>query len=108
MHIRFKSEGGFALVPGIQAAVDLDTSGLSVSEAAQLESLVREADFFNLPPQLGAHQRGAADQPTYTITIDTRTVVVVEGAASPALQRLIDRLRRAGRPGTGGGGSTQP
>ena len=107
MRIRFKSEGGFAVVPGIQSAVDIDTSRLSISDAAQIESLVRAADFFNLPPQLGTLHPGAADQPTYSITIDTRTVVVVEAAAPPSLQRLIDRLRRAGRSGTGSGGSTQ-
>lgn len=106
MHIRFKSDGGFAAISGIQHNVEIDTSLTSVRDAALIESLVRAADFFHLPPQLGALQRGAADQPTYTITIDTHTVVIVESAASPSLQRLIDRLRMAGRSGTGGGGST--
>ncbi len=106
MRIRFTSEGGFAYIPGMHATVDIDTSRARVSDARELESLVHAADFFQLPARVGALHSGAADQPTYTITIDSHTVVIVEGAASPSLQRLVDRLRRVGRSGTEGGGAT--
>jgi len=74
VRVEFKTEGGFAYLPGLSQPVIIDTDGLSPKEAGKLERLVEAAGFFGLrrPPSSLAvvltfgltpspfHPRGAA------------------------------------------------
>jgi hypothetical protein len=100
MRVQFKTEGGFAYLPGLSQPVTIETAGLSPEEAGKLERLVEAAGFFELPAT-SDQPRGGADFRTYTISISSpgrgHTVRVVEPVENPQLQELVDYLSEKAR-----------
>ena len=92
MRIDFERTGGFS---GMRLAATLDTATLPPDQASTLAGLIAEAHFFDLPAQIPAPPQ-AADQFHYHVTIEAegkrQVVDVDEGAASPALQALLQQL----------------
>src|SRR5512145_687451 len=92
MRIDFERTGGFS---GMRLAATLDTATLPADQADTLHGLIAEAHFFDLPSQIPAPPE-AADQFHYHVTVEAEgkrhTVDVGEGAASPALQALLQQL----------------
>ncbi len=110
MRIQLKIEGGVACFPGLSKPIRLDSRDLSAEDAAELERLVREANFFALPAEQTRPQRGAADYRQYTLTVEdagrTHTVQLtdpIENAHLSALVTFVQRKRL--RPG---GAKTPP
>ena len=95
MRIQFKTDGGIAYFPGLSKPVTIDTDELSAEEAANLERLIENADFFNLPA-IAPPLRGAADYRHYTISVTARehahTVRLNEPIEDPHVQALVDYL----------------
>lgn len=69
MEISFKRSGGVVHVPAFNQPLVVQSAQLPVDEAERLTHLVADADFFHLPHVFNLPARGAADCPTYTITI---------------------------------------
>jgi hypothetical protein len=105
MHVQFKTEGGFAYLPGLSKPVTIDTDGLSPEEAGKLERLVEAAGFFELPATPEPPREGA-DFRTYTISISSsgrgHTVRIVEPVENPQLQALVDYLSEKARESRAG------
>jgi hypothetical protein len=105
MRVQFKTEGGFAYLPGLSQPVTIDTDVLSPEEAGKLERLVEAAGFFGLPATSGP-PRGGADLRTYTISVSSsgrsHTVKVVEPVENPQLQALVDYLGEKARESRAG------
>ncbi len=92
MHVEFVRSGGFA---GIRLTASLDTEQLPAEQASNLDKLIKDADFFNLPKQIMPNAPGP-DRFEYRITITSdqkeRSVVVNEAAAPDRLRPLLDYL----------------
>ncbi len=69
MQIEFKSSGGLAYFPGLNAPMAIDSECLNADEADALKAEVAALDFFNLPVRLGSIPLGAADMREYTVTV---------------------------------------
>jgi hypothetical protein len=92
MKINFKMDGGVAYLPAFSKPLIIDTTQTDPQVANQLESLVREARFFDQPAQTGAVAKGAADYKTYTLTVEdgphSRTIQLTDphcGRESPKI-----------------------
>jgi hypothetical protein len=105
VRIQFKSESGFAHLPGLSQPVTIDTDGLSPEEAGKLERLVEAAGFFGLPAT-PEPPRGGADLRSYTISISSsgrsHTARIVEPIDNPQLQALVDYLGEKARESRAG------
>jgi hypothetical protein len=104
MHIEFMRSGGFANIP---LRCTVDTDALAPEQRHALEGKVEEANFFALPPTLGAGIM-AADMFHYHVTVRTggrsHTVAVSGGAVPDAVQdpiEVLTRMARAGRRSSG-------
>ena len=94
MRIEFAQEGGVVYAPGLQKPTTIDLGQLDAKEAEELRRLVKAADFFNLPSQMGTPARGDADCQHYSLAVieddgrrhSVRVLVPVE---NPALLNLI-------------------
>jgi hypothetical protein len=91
--IRFVRSGGFA---GLKLAIDLDTAGMSREEAAEIEALVHQSEFFDLPARSVSESRGS-DRFEYRIRVASASrrayaVVIPEQAVPDRLQPLLGRL----------------
>jgi hypothetical protein len=86
---------GIAYLPGLARPVVIDSTDLSGEEAAELEQLVRDASFFELPAEVGPS--GVPDARQHVMTVDSgerqHTVRVCEPVEDPALQALLTFLR---------------
>jgi hypothetical protein len=106
MKITFETGGGFALLPAPGQPVIIDTAQVDPQVADQLETLVRESRFFELPALIDTTQEGAADYFTYTVTVQDgpliNTVQLTEPIADAVLERLVSGLQRLARPSTPG------
>jgi hypothetical protein len=105
MRVQFKTEGGFAYLPGLSQPVTIETAGLSPEEAGKLERLVEAARFFELPATSDpAH--GGADFRSYTVSISSsgrsHTVRIVEPVENPRLQALVEYLSEKARESRAG------
>lgn len=101
MLVKMKLEGGFAYLPGITNCVKtVDTDDLPKPEAQTLRRLVKSANFFDLPKQVGANPRRAVDSHRYTITVEdddrVHTVKAVEPVEDRKLSMLVDYLQQLG------------
>jgi len=108
MRIEFATEGGIAFFPGLSRPTRIDSADLAPGEARELERLLADANFFDLPEQRRAIPKGAADYQQYTITVEDHgrrhTVRLADPIEDARLQALVDFLRRrAARPATLGG-----
>lgn len=96
MRVEFRmSSTGIAYLPGLARPVVIDSVNLPAEEAAELERLIRDANFFELPAEVG--RVGVPDARQHVITVDAgdrrHTVQVSEPADVPALQALLTFLR---------------
>jgi hypothetical protein len=66
MRISFERSGGFA---GLTLEADLDTTSLPLNEAHNIQRMVEEAGFFELPASIPAPARGA-DASQYVVTVE--------------------------------------
>ena len=100
MRVEFKTEGGFAYLPGLSQPVTIDTDGLPPGEAGKLERLVEAAGFFELPAT-SEPPRGGADFRSYTVSVSSsgrsHTVRIAEPVENPQLQALLDYLGERAR-----------
>ena len=93
MKINFERSGGFA---GMLTTVSVDTSSLPSEQAAKLQNMVEDANFFSLssaPPP----KRGPADYFNYRITVEAEdgrkhTVECTDIAMQSSIKPLIDFL----------------
>ncbi len=101
MKINFQTSGGFAHLPALSKPSTIDTSEIDSNIASQLESLVRESRFFELPTRVSTVAKGAADHRTYTITIEdsnhTHTIQLTDPITDSSLQQLVNQLRMISR-----------
>jgi hypothetical protein len=102
--VTFKTSGGAAFFPGLGRPTTIDSDGLAESDRLELEGLVREARFFELPDRIPP-SAGAADYQTYSISIEqdgrVHAVTVSDAGITPALQALVQKLQllvRKSRP----------
>jgi hypothetical protein len=102
--VTFKSSGGAAFFPGLAKPATIESEGLEESDRLELEALVREARFFELPDRIPP-SAGAADYQTYSISIEqdgrVHAVTVSDAGITPELQALVQKLRvlvRKSRP----------
>ena len=104
MRIEYKKEGGIAYLPALAKPVVIDTDELNSADAKELQNLLEEASFHNLPNTVGTVTRGAADMQSHSITVGDRTVKVVDPSAAPGVAPLVQWLDRkakqirAGKP----------
>lgn len=97
MKIHFQISGGFAHIPALNKPVSIETTQIDPKEATQLESFVRQSDFFNrsIPPS--NKEQGAADYREYTITIEdearVRTIQLADPITDESLARLVTHLQ---------------
>ena len=95
MRITFKSTGGVAYFPGLSAPKVVDVSALPDDRQQEVQKLVDETRFFELPARTPA-KRGAADYQTHTITVTDgarQHTVEVSDPVPPQLERLLNVLR---------------
>jgi hypothetical protein len=104
MKITFETSGGFAPFPGLSRPVTIDTAGMEAQAAAELESLVRQSQFFERPISGPSLPKGAADYRTYNITVEDGTTVHTIQFTDPIsdsnLEQLVSRLRVMARKTT--------
>ncbi len=97
MQIIFEISGGFAPTPGLNAPRTIDTAAIDPARASELESIVRDVEFFELPTRLNTTNPNAADYLTYAIKIKdgdrVHSVVLTDPVSDEGLTRLIDILR---------------
>ncbi len=101
MIIDFERSGGFTAIP---LRLQVDTNTLSPDVRQNLEGLVAQAHFFELPAKIPS-QAGGADRFQYKLAIqdDRRRNTVESGEASlPAdLQPLVQQLSQIARTNRG-------
>ena len=106
MRITFETSGGFVYIPALGKPVTVDTAQLDPQVGNQLETLVRESRFFDLPALIDTTQKGAADYFTYTVTVQDgsliHTVQLTEPITDESLERLVSSLENVARPSTPG------
>jgi hypothetical protein len=100
MKITFKSDGGFAAIPGLSKAVEIDLDALEPEQRQQLIELSAAADFFSLPATAASPAR-ARDARSYTLTIEdggrTHTVSRTDLSLEAPLAALVARLQKLGK-----------
>ncbi|HEU5102749.1 MAG TPA: protealysin inhibitor emfourin [Roseiflexaceae bacterium] len=109
MRVELLTEGGFAVFPGLNKPIIVDSADLPPAEARRLKQLVSDARFFDLPAGPRALPKGAADMRKHTVTVEdagrSHTVRLTEPIEDANLQALIEFLedqrvaqRRASNP----------
>jgi hypothetical protein len=93
--VYFEQTGG---VIGRTIAMTIDSDSISSQEAKQLEDLIDDTDFFNLPSKLlPSGDEGAADYFSYDITIEKQQlkhkVETTDISMPQSLKPLIRYLR---------------
>jgi hypothetical protein len=98
MQVEFTREGGIAYFPGLSQPVTIDTAALPEEEAEELQQLIREADFYELPDRINVPRSRGADYQTYTIRVDAgdthHVVRLSEPIEDEKLRALVTFLRR--------------
>jgi hypothetical protein len=95
VRIEYKKEGGIAYVPALAKPVVIDTSQLNSADQKELQTLLEQASFHDLPETVGTVTRGAADVRTHSIRIEGpqgKTVRVVDPSAAPGVNALVQWL----------------
>jgi hypothetical protein len=101
MRITLQAQGGLVYIRGLNRPVTVDSSDLSSDRAEELERLVSEARFFDLPPSMGTPAPGAADYKSYTLTVEDgakRNAVSFDDTTGNATLRALRDFVR-GAPG---------
>jgi hypothetical protein len=101
MKIIFEMSGGFAHIPMLSKPISFDTKQIDPEVANEIESFVRNSDFFDQHAQTDTVAKGAADYRTYTITIEddsrVHTIQLAEPIQDANLERLVSRLQSIAR-----------
>jgi hypothetical protein len=90
MRIEYERGGG---IIGSAAGVNIDTDKLSPNEKREIEKIIKESNFFNLPSNLPP-ENGAADYTGYRITVysdEKKNTVEASGFTLP--QSLLPLIR---------------
>ncbi len=99
MRVEFVRSGGFA---GLRMAASVDTQTLPHAQAAEVEALVSNAGFFDLPEQLQSSSSGA-DRFQFRVMVTdgsrSHTVTVGEAAVPQSLRPLLDYMTNLARTG---------
>jgi len=102
MKITIETSGGFAPLPALSRPITIDTTTLTPQLVRELESLVRDAAFFDRPAFIDTTAKGAADYRTYTITVQdgprVHTVCLTDPITDSSLEQLVSRLQVIARP----------
>ena len=100
MRVEFRTEGGFAYFPGLNADRIIDTESLPERQRKRLVRLIRRAHFFDLPEAVGVPQRCKHDCHRFTITVVEKdrehTVRTAEPVEDPRLSTLVQYLQHVG------------
>jgi hypothetical protein len=92
MHIDFTRSGGFA---GMRLSCSVDTDQLSTDQATELDKLVDNAAFFELPDKLVPEQP-RPDRFEYRVNVEQgdkqHSVTVSDAAAPESLRPLLNYL----------------
>jgi hypothetical protein len=96
MKISFEQRGGLA---GIEISSSLDTDTVLPEEKQQIEGLIDNARFFNIPSKSASPSKGAADYYEYTITVESgekkkHTVETTDLTMQKELKPLINYMRK--------------
>ena len=96
--ITFKKSGGFM---GREVATDIDLNQMPDDEAQDLQRLILETNFFNIPQNLIEPTKH--DEYEYTITVDAgnshHTVQTSDSSAPESLRPLLDKLSNLAKEG---------
>jgi hypothetical protein len=94
MKIKFERSGG---ITGMTSNFSADTNLLSPSEANQIQQLINDSRFFDLPEQSAPPPKGAADYFEYVITVEkeggqVHTIKTTDITMPPTLKHVINFL----------------
>jgi hypothetical protein len=96
--ISFKRSGGFM---GRTMESDIDLNQMPEDEAQELQRLILETNFFNIPQNLIAPSRH--DEYEYTVTVDAgnshHTVHTTDSSAPENLRPLLEKLSSLAKEG---------
>ena len=111
MRVELQTDGGVAFFPGLSKPVVVNSADLPKEQAGQLQQLIDQAHFFELPAASRALPKGAADMRRYTITVEDgrrhSTVRVDDPVEDANLRALIDFLQaQRSSPDRASGSST--
>src|SRR6187431_1672539 len=97
MNVTLEISGGFAPTPSLSVPYIVNTDEMESLRASEIETIVRDSHFFELPNRVETAPRGAADYFVYAITIKdgdrVHTVVLTDPVSDPQLMRLIDLMK---------------
>src|SRR5882672_97420 len=97
MRVRFERSGGFA---GITLSGEFDSANLPPEQTAELNRLIEESRFFELPAVMRTTQAGA-DRFQFTVSVDTgaqkHSIEFDEKSAPENLRPLLKWLMDAQR-----------
>jgi hypothetical protein len=89
--INFKRSGGFM---GRDVESDIDLNEMPESESQELQRLILDTNFFNIPQNL--IEPSQHDEFEYTVTVDAgnshHTVHTSDSSAPPSLRPLLEKL----------------
>ncbi len=92
MHIDFSRTGGFA---GMRLSCSVDTDKLPEEQSSELDKLVGDAAFFELPEKL-LPEKTQPDRFEYHVSVDagekSHSVTVSDAAAPDSLRPLLNYL----------------
>jgi hypothetical protein len=95
MRIVFKTSGGLAAVPALNAPLTLDVPLLPPADQEELRQLVERSRFFELPARRARPH--APDARSYIITIEdgdrSHTLTLTDPVPAGDLRGLVERLR---------------
>ena len=96
--INFKRTGGFL---GRETETDIDLNEMPDDEAQELQRLILETNFFNIPQNL--IQPSQHDEYEYIVTVDAgnshHTVHTSDTSAPESLRPLLEKLSKLAREG---------
>src|SRR5437763_9284701 len=94
MKIRLERSGG---ITGMTSNFSADTNLFSPSESDQIQQLINDARFFDLPEESAPPPKGAADYFEYVITVEkegrqSHTIKTTDITMPPMLKPVINFL----------------
>ena len=99
MKVSFEQSGGLV---GRMISTTVDSISLTTDEANLLQKLVRDANFFKIPPQSEPPRQGAADYIEYAISVEHEglkhrvetTDLTMPESLKPFIRYLRSKLQR--------------
>jgi hypothetical protein len=98
MKIQYSEEGGIAFFPGLATPKVINLSDLSGEEAEELQRLISEADFWNLPTLIGSVPKQVPDSRQFIITVEdnnrSHTIKIAEPVGDSQISILLETIRK--------------